>query len=37
MKVSQGIQSGCHPYLENRIQTSKHRLKSDEESKKEEA
>ena len=32
MKVSQGIQSGCHPYLENRIQTSKHRLKSYEES-----
>ena len=34
MKVSQGIQSGCHPYLENRIQTSKHRLKSYEESEK---
>ena len=26
MKISQGIRSGCHPYLENRIQTSKHRL-----------
>ena len=34
MKVSQGIRSGCHPYLENRIQTSKHRLKSYEESEK---